>query len=341
MKTIIKDMRGVNGTPNCSFLNNSSIREFQQNLNSTRNNTKRVVAQRVLGIIKEQGNSLRDFWDVAEKRPYRSGSDYTKRVDFWARKNSSNPAILFFSKEEREIVFPWFIYNDEAYCSSVLSGHRFIIPITNLLPLFPAAVREAGGYGIAHELTKTAEELNSLREEFHSKIKPSQYETLDDLNIDYNNNPFTEEKQEEDMSKETTVKSTLVETHKNVIKEVGYLNGGRASNKLMKEAVRPLLNAMFKPTFMQKLGMKVFNLKNPVEEALNHPASDFFCAELANLIVEIKGVENKHVRKVSQAGITYSSLELSRLIPFEEAMDKVVEHLEQGATKIVDKMEKK
>lgn len=149
-------------------------------------------------------------------------------------------------------------------------------------------------------------------------------------------------KEENDtMTKESNVKSNLVETHKEALKAVGYLNGGRASNKLTKEAVRPMLNAMFKPTFMQRIAMKLFKLNNPVEEALKHPASDFFCAELANLIVEVRGVENEHVREVAKAGIVYSGMELSKLVPFEEAMDKVVEHLEAGAGKVVEKMKGK
>lgn len=159
-------------------------------------------------------------------------------------------------------------------------------------------------------------------------------------NENKSNTPKSIKEENNTMTKSSQVKSNIVDTHKDALKAVGYLNGGRASNKLTKEAVRPMLNAMFKPNFMQRIGMKLFGLKNPVEVALQHPASDFFCAELANLIVEIKGVENEHVREVSKAGIVYSGMELSKLIPFEEAMDKVVAHLEDGAGKVVEKMKK-
>ncbi|AFB83952.1 hypothetical protein F404_gp095 [Vibrio phage pVp-1] len=144
----------------------------------------------------------------------------------------------------------------------------------------------------------------------------------------------------EDMTKATQVKAGMINVNKEALKQVGYLNAGRASNKLIKESIRPLLNAMFKPTFMQKIAMKLFKMENPVDVALKSGMSDLLCAQMVQAIVEIKGVDNPYVRQVTQAGITQAGYELSKAIPFEDAIDKVVENLEKGAEGIVAKISK-
>ncbi|QKN84802.1 hypothetical protein KNV05_gp153 [Vibrio phage River4] len=149
------------------------------------------------------------------------------------------------------------------------------------------------------------------------------------------------EKGTEDMTKATQVKTGMINVNKEALKQVGYLNAGRASNKLIKESVRPLLNVMFKPTFMQKIAMKLFKMENPVDVALKSGLSDLLCAQMVQAIVEIKGVENEYVREVTQAGITQAGYELSKSIPFEDAIDKVVANLEKGAEGIVSKISKK
>ncbi|AUG85145.1 hypothetical protein FDJ19_gp153 [Vibrio phage Ceto] len=147
-------------------------------------------------------------------------------------------------------------------------------------------------------------------------------------------------KGKEDMTKATQVKAGMINVNKEALKQVGYLNAGRASNKLIKESIRPLLNAMFKPTFMQKIAMKLFKMENPVDVALKSGMSDLLCAQMVQAIVEIKGVDNPYVREVTQAGITQAGYELSKAIPFEEAIDKVVANLEKGAEGIVAKISK-
>ncbi|QIG60624.1 hypothetical protein VPT02_048 [Vibrio phage VPT02] len=144
----------------------------------------------------------------------------------------------------------------------------------------------------------------------------------------------------EDMTKATQVKAGMINVNKEALKQVGYLNAGRASNKLIKESIRPLLNAMFKPTFMQKIAMKLFKMENPVDVALKSGMSDLLCAQMVQAIVEIKGVDNPYVRQVTQAGITQAGYELSKAIPFEDAIDKVVANLEKGAEGIVAKISK-
>lgn len=149
------------------------------------------------------------------------------------------------------------------------------------------------------------------------------------------------EKGTEDMTKTSQVKTGMANANKEALKQVSYLNAGRASNKLIKESVRPLLNVMFKPTFMQRIAMKLFKMENPVDVALKSGLSDLACAQIVQAIVEIKGVENEYVREVTQAGITQAGYELSKAIPFEDAIDKVVANLEKGAEGIVAKISKK
>ncbi len=144
----------------------------------------------------------------------------------------------------------------------------------------------------------------------------------------------------EDMTKTSQVKTGMANANKEALKQVSYLNAGRASNKLIKESVRPLLNVMFKPTFMQRIAMKLFKMENPVDVALKSGLSDLACAQIVQAIVEIKGVENEYVREVTQAGITQAGYELSKAIPFEDAIDKVVANLEKGAEGIVAKISK-
>lgn len=156
-----------------------------------------------------------------------------------------------------------------------------------------------------------------------------------------NTETIKSDKGTEDMTKATQVKTGMINVNKEALKQVGYLNAGRASNKLIKESVRPLLNVMFKPTFMQKIAMKLFKMENPVDVALKSGLSDLLCAQMVQAIVEIKGVENEYVREVTQAGITQAGYELSKSIPFEDAIDKVVANLEKGAEGIVSKISKK
>lgn len=195
----------------------------------------------------------------------------------------------------------------------------------------------------AHAQTRAEEQAQKVKQERRAK-RNSPANAMAALGAAFSNTAtqtFNSELGNEDMTKATQVKTGMYEVNKEAAKQVGYLNAGRASNKLIKESVRPLLNVMFKPTFMQRIAMKLFKTENPVDVALKSGVSDFFCAQLVQAIIEIKGVENEYVREVTQAGIVQSGYELSKAIPFEEAIDKVVKHLEEGAEGVVAKLAKK
>ena len=139
------------------------------------------------------------------------------------------------------------------------------------------------------------------------------------------------EKAEKPMSK----KDNFVNTQKEVFAEVVALQAGRASNKAVKEAMRPLIKAAFKPTLMQRVAMKLFKIQDPTEKLLESPASDLVCAQLVQLLLDVRGVENEKVRTVAKGAIVYSANELANKVPFEEAVDSVIKKLEASADKIV------
>ena len=305
-----------------------------------------------------------DYFSWAGNTPRRSGTSFQGRFDFWAG-NAKFETIPFMTRSGC-LVFPWYAEDDFVYVSDYTYSYLDRVSITELFPIFPSNLRAM----LAEECADSAAEeywgqyslilaeckiLNKHREHLHTK----NYENLDDLDLDEevqdwswncNTAPKTKTvlkettnsiKEETPMTTtKSTIKSGMVNANKDALAAVAYLNAGRASNKLIKEACRPILNAMFKPTFMQKLGMKLFKMENPVDVALKSTMSDLICAQLVQAIIEIKGVEDQHVRTVAQSGITYAGLKVSELIPFEKAMDDVVAKISEGAAGIVGNLKK-
>lgn len=338
--------------------------------------------------------------------PSKHGFDYCSRFDFWAENKKGMEGVAFLSSEGY-LVVPLYRVDEAVHCYSLVERHCITVHISELMPLFPRAVRgllQPSSQRAFDAMQVCVRDFCNIREDWLAMTKPAEKEAMDELYTDSvsdawahawtagtGKNPFRNKSEEEKftwgnkrgnpfviktpegkdrffvtrnsddevfISKEdlqkariqikqnetedmkNTVKTGMVNVNKEAIAQVGYLNAGRASNKVIKEAVRPLLNAMFKPTFMQKIAMKLFNMQNPVDVALKSSVSDILCAQMVHAIVEIKGVENENVRKVTQAGITYSMLELSQQIPFEDAMDKVVASLEKGADSVFSKISK-
>ncbi len=144
------------------------------------------------------------------------------------------------------------------------------------------------------------------------------------------------EKGKEDMN----FKQAFVGTQKSALAQVSALQAGRASNKVIKEAMRPLVSSFFKPNFMQRIAMKLFGIQNPTDKFMASDASDMVCAQLAEIIVQVRGVEDENVRKVTEAGIVYAGNKLADNIPLEATIDSVVEKLVQGAGEVAGKIGK-
>lgn len=293
-------------------------------------------------------------------------NDHLRRFKFWSSDKRGQQPVLFWTYQ---LGFVEAVDMQDSYVKVVQwsTGTVHLVNFKKMIPIFwnrmlPVLAGQ-------HKATKSdVQQLVQFRQRFRQDPNLVN-EKMDDLEEtktftvnkqpDWDTNPFekftvsmqdaaramnnfnkVEILEETNMTKATNIKNGMVETNKEALKAVGFLNAGRASNKVIKEAMRPLLMAMFKPTFMQSMAMKLTGMQNPVEKALEHEAADLFCAELAQLIIELRGVENEDVREVTKAGITYAGVKLSDKVPFEDAIDDVVAKLEEGAAQIIKKVKK-
>lgn len=124
----------------------------------------------------------------------------------------------------------------------------------------------------------------------------------------------------------------MVAANKQAFGMAASMQTGRANNKVIKEAVRPLVKLMFKPSFMQRILAKLFKTENPIDKFLDSPYGSLFAAQLAQGIVTMKGVENENVKKVTVGGIAYAYNELAdEIVPLEKAIDSVVDKISEAA----------
>lgn len=122
------------------------------------------------------------------------------------------------------------------------------------------------------------------------------------------------------MSKVTNV----VDANKKAAKELAYLNAGRVANKTVKEAMRPLLALVVKPNFVQRTLMKLTGTKDPVAQFLDSPVSDLVAAEVFKLLLEVRGVEDKHVQETADKALVYAGLKVTEKFPVEDLMDSAI-----------------
>lgn len=135
--------------------------------------------------------------------------------------------------------------------------------------------------------------------------------------------------------KAKVVGTGMIDANKTAFGMAAQMQTGRANNKVIKEAVRPLVKLMFKPTFMQRLLAKVFRTENPIDKFLDSPYGSLFAAQMAQAVVTARGVENEKVKAVTVGGIAYAYNELGDLIPLEKTIDDVVSKLTEAAEKVV------
>lgn len=131
------------------------------------------------------------------------------------------------------------------------------------------------------------------------------------------------------------VGSGMVDANKQAFGMAATMQVGRANNKAIKEAVRPLVKLMFKPSFMQRLLAKVFKRENPIDQFLDSPYGSLFAAQLAQGLVTARGIENEKIKAVTVGGIAYAYNELGDLIPLEKTVDEVINKLTEAAEKVV------
>lgn len=154
-------------------------------------------------------------------------------------------------------------------------------------------------------------------------------------------NTETKPNKESNKMKKVTEKAKQLGTgtmaaNKTAFGMAAQLQGGRVSNKAVKEAVRPLIKLMFKPSFMQRLLAKVFKRENPIDTFIDSPYGSLFASNMAQLALDIKGVpEDSKARLVVIGGIAHAYNELGDLIPVEKTIDEVVKKLTEAADKVV------
>ncbi|CAL9981271.1 hypothetical protein VPHD260_0128 [Vibrio phage D260] len=144
--------------------------------------------------------------------------------------------------------------------------------------------------------------------------------------------------QETNIMKNTKT-DNFIQDQKAIAKEIASLNAGRVSNKVVKEAMRPLVALLFKPTFMQKIAMKVTGAKNPLDEFMNTPYADFVCAQLFKVVIDMRGVDNEHVKKTANSAVIYAGLKVTDELPVEDLIDAAIKQVTDATTKAVGKGE--
>ncbi|QDF14659.1 hypothetical protein PONTUS_208 [Vibrio phage Pontus] len=142
-------------------------------------------------------------------------------------------------------------------------------------------------------------------------------------------------KMKEVAAKAKVVGTGMVDANKTAFAMAASMQSGRANNKVIKEAVRPLVKLMFKPSFMQRLLAKVFRTENPIDKFLDSPYGSLFAAQLAQGVITARGVENEKIKAVTVGGIAYAYNELGDLIPLEKTIDQVIGKLTEAADKVV------
>lgn len=298
------------------------------------------------GMVGIPGNCT-TWREFAQNRPARFGSQWPDRVDFWAQDKKGLDGVAFFHPSHG-IVIPLGRAKRTGHLQCLNLSARTIVYLDDreVLPLFPKAVRNSlpgGPVQTFNEFQSLVGEFAKLRDEWSSSAHDDAVDAFMKCHASMLAAADSAKSMEETLKsvpKEEGKKMKFIDTQKDVLSEVGKLQAGRASNKVIKEAVRPLIKMAFKPSFMQRIGMVLFGIQDPTEKFLKSPASDFVCAQLAQLIIDTRGIDNEKVRMVVKSGIVYSGNKLADEIPFEETIDKVVAELSSKADGVFDRLKK-
>lgn len=348
------------------------------NLNEYSDNTCHSAADMVLNICKEEVNTLAkynidsnnplDLFELGEssygdtlKRILKikeEHSDWTKwvsdylktdrknylsRFNFWADGRCGRPN-MFITVDTTDLVVVLGHKHSQALILDAFNPTEANwVPIKNLVPVFLDSNHKVTTKQMNAFKNAVSPSIKKIQETFGKSITNSgtvehtPTQKTEWASTKFTNTESNEYKEEsEDMKKSFT--KGMFQTNKDALKQVGYLNAGRASNKVLKEAVSPFIRMAFKPSFMQRMVMKMLKIQDPAEKLLQSEYSDVVCSQLAQAIIELKGVEDEHVREVTKAGIVYSSLKLSEKIPFEEMMDKAVDKITEQSESVFKKI---
>lgn len=316
-----------------------SSKELQMLTNTFNNLSNVVPAEYIDGgreLVDAYGGTLRmdkgysDWADFVSADKPRDGFSLAKRFKGWAASHPF-PAVLFWSIPESAVVK--LIYVDEVAMTGIVLGRKglYVITLESIFPIFPSKLR-----GISKsskdKLDAAQVVIDNLARELTNTHTP-------DKKVSFDEDPFehaTPTKQPVKTEKETKMKNmnkkaaNLLQVEKDAAVQTGYLTAGRTSNKLVKEAVRPILNLIFKPNFMQRLAIKWGGVKNPVDSFMESPASDVVCSRLFRVLLELKGVEDERVLNAANAAIVYSNMKVGEELPIEELIDSAIAKVSEG-----------
>lgn len=253
----------------------------------------------------------------------RDGYSLVKRFRGWAA-SSPFPAVLFWDTSHNEAVKV--IHVDEETKQAIVLGYDGLYKrkLTEIFPIFPSKLRRMTSNQARH-IQDAQSVINRVTKNIeHISTKP-------DTEVSGENTTANTTKTKETKMKNINKKAAnLLQVEKDAAVQTGYLTAGRTSNKLVKEAVRPILNLIFKPNFMQRLAIKWGGVKNPVDSFMESPASDVVCSRLFRVLLELKGVEDEHVLNAANAAIVYSNLKVGEEIPIEDLIDSAIESVKEG-----------
>lgn len=282
------------------------------------------------------GNKNYQTWaDFIAAAPSRDGYTIEKRFRGWAA-NSPFPAVMFFSIQLKELVMVLDVDGDQVV---TLSSYGLNVEKTkHVFPVFISKLNLSNSYEI-DKLQKRVEE--NIKGRFRVINAPKQEVQLDTDNAYVYNKTATplqfatsENTDMKNTNKLNKAASNLLQVEKDAAVQTAYLTAGRTSNKLVKEAVRPILNLIFKPTAMQRLGMKVFGATNPIDKFMDSPASDAVCSRLFRILLELKGNNDERVLEAANAAIVYSNVKVGDEIPIEELIDAAIKQVSDGIDKL-------
>tara|TARA_Y100001956_G_scaffold75879_1_gene84410 strand:+ start:3205 stop:4275 length:1071 start_codon:yes stop_codon:yes gene_type:complete len=336
-----------------------------QNLRGWTGHDLLVRYKQTLRVKDTQGTNWADWVNSGASR---DGYGMEARFKGWGF-NSPFPAVPFVFLDYMDRVVPGVL---AVLVSTPKNGRAVFVTIdhsgeikentralTNAAPVF---VNKIGG---ANKVARDAAELCSqVQKIFNTEVR----DDLDSSSFDAGNggnpwvvneprNPFTSAeapdhkqykikvtdnnkfKLEETNTMKNTKTDNFIQDQKAIAKEIASLNAGRVSNKVVKEAMRPLVALLFKPTFMQKIAMKLTGAKNPLDEFMNTPYADLLCAQLFKVVIDMREVDNVHVKKTANSAVVYAGLKVTEQLPVEDLIDNAIKQVTEATTKAIGKGE--
>ncbi|CAL9997869.1 hypothetical protein VPHD3_0134 [Vibrio phage D3] len=342
----------------CGELNSELLKAFKQIKHALDPNVPTDGSQllfRYRQTLRVQ-NHRQSWHDWVLKGEQRDGYSIVERFKGWASSNPF-PSVVFCTIQNNKIRKGYYAVIESVTSDGIAScivsdgnvSYRDQYNITGLIPIFVGKL--GGSATLGKKISDHVGSIKALRNEI-DKERKSAPETRDDLeeSVAYSVDPYTgqrhsklktfdgkiirkatltnstilADKGNDNMKTPNTKTERFVETQKKALEQVAYLNAGRVSNKVVKEAMRPIVALLFKPTFVQKLAMKLTGAKNPLDDFMDTPFADLLCAELFKLALEMREVDNQKVHRVANNAIVHAGLKVTEKIPVEDLIDGAI-----------------